>query len=91
LDDLESGPVHENDLYAQRTQHGQVKKNVGKVIRSSHLAVERNDEYALPETGNVLEDLAEVGDVHFDAESCRDSNLRCALKPKVAVELCSND
>ena len=91
LDDLESRPVHENDLHAQRTQHGQVKENVGKVIRSSHLAIEGNDEYALPETGNVLEDLAEVGDVHFDAESCRDSNLRCALKPKVAVELCSND
>ena len=91
LDDLESGPVHENDLDAQRTEHCQIQENVGKVIRSSHLSIEGNDEDALPETGNVLEDLAQVGDVHFDAQSCRDSNLRCALKTKVAVELRSND
>ena len=76
LDDLESGPVHENDLHAQRTQDRQVKENVGKVIRSSHLSIEGNDEHALPEAGNVLEDLAQVGDVHFNAGKRRDSNLR---------------
>jgi len=83
--------VHEHDLHTQRTQDGQIQENVGKVIRSSYLPIEGNDEHALPETGNVLEDLAQVGDVHFNAESCRDSNLGCTLKTKVAVELRSND
>ncbi len=83
--------MHEDDLHAQRTQDCQIEENVGKVIRSSHLPIKGNDKDALPEPGNVLEDLAEVGDVHLDVESCRDSNLRGALKTKVAVQLCSND
>ncbi len=67
LDDLETRPVHENDLNAQRTQDGQIKENVGEIVRSGHLSIEGNNKHALPETGNVLKDFAQVGYVHFDA------------------------
>ena len=83
--------MHENHLDAQRTQDGQVEQNVGKIVRSGNLPVEGNNEHTLPETGNVLEDFTQVGDVHFDDGNCRDSNSSGTLKTKVAVELSSND
>ena len=91
LDNLKARSMHENDLDAQRAQDRQVEQNVGKIVRSGNFPVEGNNEHALPETGNVLEDFTQVGNVHFDDGNCRDSNSSGTLKTKVTVELSSND
>ena len=66
LKNLEPRSMHENDLDAQRTQDRKVEQNVGKIVRSGNLSVDGNNKHTLPETGNVLEDFAQIGNVHFD-------------------------
>ena len=75
--------------YSRRSR--QVEQNVGKIVRCGNFPVEGNNEHTLPETGNVLEDFTQVGNVHFDDGNCRDSNSSGTLKTKVTVELSSND
>ena len=83
--------MHENDFDAQGAQHRKVQQNVGKIVRSDHLSVDGNHKHTLSETGNVLEDFAQVGNVHFDDGRCRNSNSSCALKAKVVIEFRRND
>ena len=62
--DLVARAVDEHDLDVERAQDGDVEQHVGEILRFDDFAVEGDHEGALAEAGNILEDAAEVGDVH---------------------------
>ena len=62
--DLMPRPVDENHLDVERAQDGQIEQHVGKIFRVDDPAVDRDDKRALAEPGDILEDAAEIGDVH---------------------------
>ena len=62
--DLVARAVDEDDLDVERAQDGEVEQHVGEILRVDDLAVDGDDERALAETGDVLEDAAKVGNVH---------------------------
>ena len=64
LFDLVARAVDDDDLDVERAQHGEVEQHVGKILRVDDLAVDGDDERALAEARDVLEDAAEVGNLH---------------------------
>ena len=64
LRDLPRRAVDEDDLDAQRAQHREIEQDVGEIGRRHDLAIHRDHEDFFPETGDVLEDAAQVGDFH---------------------------
>ena len=72
--DLVARAVDDDDLDVERTQDGDVEQDVAEILRLDDLAVDGDHESALAETGNILEDAAEVGDLHEWQK--REANLR---------------
>ena len=64
IGDLPTRPVHEDHPDAQRAKHGEIEQDVGEILGGGHRSIDGNHEDPLPEAGDVLENFAEIGDVH---------------------------
>ena len=62
--DLVARAVDDDDADVERAEDREVQQDVGEVVRVDDLAVERDDEGTVAETRDVLEDAAEVGNLH---------------------------
>jgi hypothetical protein len=56
--------MHQHDTDVQRTQHGNVQKNVGEVLIRNDDSIHRNNENLFPELRDVLKNPAEVCQLH---------------------------
>ena len=63
----------------------------GEIVRSSYLPLQGNNKHALPKTGNVLQDFAQIGNVHSSDGTCGNSNSGCTLKAKIAFKFRRDD
>ena len=64
LFDLVARPVDEDDLDVERAQHREIQQHVGKILGLDNLAVQREDEDAVAEAWDILENAPEVGNLH---------------------------
>ena len=62
--DLFGCAVHDGDADVQGTQQCEVEEEVGEVFVGDNAAVDCEDEDLFAELGDVLEDSAEVGELH---------------------------
>ena len=62
--DLVTRAVDEDDLDVERAQDRDVEQHIGKILRINDLAVDGDDESAFAETRDILENAAEIGNVH---------------------------
>ena len=72
--DLPGGAVHEHDADVQRPQQGDVEEQRREVVVGDDAAVDRQDEGLLAELRHVLQDAAQVGELH--GSDCRSSRAR---------------
>ena len=63
--DLTAGPVDQNHPHAQRAKDREVEEDIREIFRCGDRTVHGDHEDPLLEAGDVLEDFAEVGDVHW--------------------------
>jgi hypothetical protein len=56
--------VHHHHSDVQGTQEGDIKENVGEVFVCDDTSIDRDNERFLPELGDILEDRAQVCELH---------------------------
>lgn len=64
LPDLRAGAVDQHHLDVQRPEDRDVGQDVAKILLGDDRAIDADDEDALPEARDVLEDSPEVGQFH---------------------------
>ena len=63
--DLMARAVDQDDFDAQGAEHCEVEQEVLQILRAGGFAIDRHDKNAFAEERDILEDFAEVRDVHF--------------------------
>ncbi len=59
-----AGTVNKNDLDAQGAKDGDIKENIGKILRTRNFTIHRNHENALFKKRHILQNFTKVRDVH---------------------------